>query len=230
LSHCRQLAVAKKRSYTELNARRLARHKKTLRKLAIQQLEMQRFEFEKLGDDRAILSAINVCAAKSIPLPTWLANAFTKKFRDVKAFKYSSWDAAFGSPYSWGKKGKRGAGAKRQARRVHRELEIPVWLKIRELGANGVKTTDGDIFKKAADELRAAAKAKGTSHLTASTVKRVYYDCNLESLDQLMSSVEILRRFGGEADARAWVEAYFEEHPYREVAIALVLNSQKFEK
>src|SRR5262249_47809549 len=103
---------------------------------------MKRFEFEERGDDRAILSALNLCALNKIPLPTWLANAFTKKFRDVEAFKYSSWDAAFGLPYSWGsKKGKRGAGAKKQARQIYRELEIPVWLKVRELAARGVKTT-----------------------------------------------------------------------------------------
>jgi hypothetical protein len=143
------LTVREKKS---AGARARAKRKKALRDIAITTLDMQRFEFEERGDDRAILSAVNLCAVNNISLPTWLANAFTKKFRDVEAFKYSSWDAAFGRPYSLGSKtGKRGAGAKRQARQVHKELEIPVWLKIRELAAMGIKTTDDLIFRQAAD-------------------------------------------------------------------------------
>jgi hypothetical protein len=219
------------REKKSVGARVRAKVKKELRDIAIKTLDMKRFEFEERGDDRAILSAINLCAVNNIPFPTWLANAFTKKFRDVEAFKYSSWDAAFGRPYSWGsKKGKRGAGAKKQARQVHKELEIPVWLKIRELATRGIKTTDDVIFRRAADELKAAVGTKRTSYLTTSTVKRVYYDSNHESLDRMISTMAMVRELSGEADARAWVEDYFEQHPYREVAIALVLNSQKFGK
>lgn len=218
--------VAKK-SLAEITARANANYKKNLYDVAIKVLEMQRYEFEKLGDKMAILSAIDVCAVNNIPLPTWLANAFAKKFCDVKAFKYSSWEEAFDPPHP--KKGKRGAGPKVKARQAHKELEIPVWLKIRELRGRGVKTTDNEIFKQAAKELKAAAGVKKTSYLTPAAVKRVYY-ANERDYEWLISIIALFRRLGGEVEAKALVEAHFEQHPYREVAIALFLNSQKFEK
>jgi hypothetical protein len=229
---CGACAVAnKEKSVTDIVERVLTKRKKAMRDMAVEVLDMQRREFEKFGDERVILSGINLCAAHNIPLPAWLARAFTKKFRDVKAFKYSSWDAALGSPHSQGpRQGKRGAGPKKKARQAYKELEIPVWLKVRELDARGIKTTDDVIFKQAANELKAPAGAKKTFHITASTVKRIYYASNHESLETLIYVVRVLRELGGEAEARAYVEAHFDEHPYRDVATNLILNSQKLQK
>jgi len=220
--------VTEKKSLAEITARVLAKRKRNLREVATEALDMQRLEFERFGDRRAIASGIYLCAAHDIPLPSWLADAFTKLFRDVKAFKYSSWDMTLGPPHSQG--GKRGAGPKQKARQAHKELEIPVWLKVRELEARGVKTTDDAVFKQAAIELKTAAGAKKTSHMLASTVKRIYYAANHESLETLIYVVKVLRQLGSEADARAYVDAYFEQHPHGKVATGLILNSQKFQK
>src|SRR5262249_50359808 len=100
---------------------------KNRRMIAIEALDMARHEFER-GDRRAILSGLNLCAANNIPIPRWLADAFAETVRDVKAFKYSSWDAALGSPHRGAKGGKRGAGPKIAARRAYKELEIPAVL------------------------------------------------------------------------------------------------------
>ena len=219
--------MTEKKSLAEITARVLAKRKRNLREVATKTLDMQRLEFERFGDRRVIASGIYLCAAHDIPLPSWLADAFTKLFRDVKAFKYSSWDMALGPPHSQG--GKRWAGPKQKARQAHKELEIPVRLKVRELEARGVKTTDDAVFKQAAIELK-AAEAKKTSHITASAVKRIYYTANHESLETLIYVVKMLRQLGSEAEARAWVDAHFEQHPHGKVATGLILNSQKFQK
>ena len=219
--------MTEKKSLAEITARVLAKSKRNLREVATETLDMQRLEFERFGDRRAIASGINLCAAHDIPLPIWLADAFTKLFRDVKSFKYSSWDMALGPPHSQG--GKRGAGPKQKARQAHKELEIPVWLKVRELEARGVKTTDDAVFKRAAIELKAAGANK-TSHITASAAKRIYYTANHESLESLVYVVKMLRQLGGEAEARAYVDAYFEQHPHGKAATGLILKFSEIPK
>ena len=170
---------------------------------------MARFEFEH-GDKRALLFAMYLCSRHGTPLPRWLADAFVKTFRDAEAFKYRSWDDAFGRP--------RLKGAKK-ARGVYKELKIPIWLKARELHAKG-QPFDDDMFHKISAEL----KIHGA---TAATVKRIYYSKNSDhkSLEGLVAVVKTLRQLGGETPARAWVRENFEEHPHREIVTDLILRN-----
>jgi hypothetical protein len=192
--------------------RALVKQRKHVRDAALEALDMARFEFEH-GDKRALLSAMYLCSRHGTPLPRWLADAFVKTFRDAKAFKYRSWDDAFGRPRPKSVK---------EARGLRKDSEPLVWLKACDLHAKG-QPLDDDMFHKISAEL----KIHGA---TAATLKRVYYNSDYKrdgykSLETFLYVVKTLRQLGCQAEAGAWTRSHFEGHRYGDILADLILNS-----
>jgi hypothetical protein len=202
------------RSIANIIARVIDQKRVHSREGSITALEMARWEYER-GSNRTIMFGVYCCAKDGLSLPPWLANAFTQMYRDVKAFKFPTWEAALGPAHDAGAKtGKRGAGAKQRARRRSLELEIPVWVKVREGLSLKKKPLDNDVFEWVSNELKLA--------VDAATVKRIYYDSDRDGLERTVYIAKLLKQLAGDAEARAFIEDHFIAHPFKTVAIDLI--------
>ena len=84
-------------------------------------LDALRSMFE-LGDRRALMDAIRVCARRAIVMPEWVQDAYIDAHDKVLNCRVSSWDEAFGAPMR--------KGAHLAAERKRRVLMPRVWNEV----------------------------------------------------------------------------------------------------
>lgn len=60
-----------------------------------------RAEYEA-GNKVALMQAIHVCGIDRIPLPDWVASAYSRCFESVRMARAKSWDDVFGKPFPKG--------------------------------------------------------------------------------------------------------------------------------
>jgi len=121
-------------------------------------LERGRRELLEENNRLVILNAMYFCLEWNEPFPGWLIDAFRQAIKDVWNLKLS-WNDAFGNPL--GKADKR--FKQREALKLHENLALPVYLKVREFQAQNKSIDFGEI-------------AKEIDGATESIAKRVYYE------------------------------------------------------
>jgi hypothetical protein len=84
-------------------------------------LDIAEQQFES-GHKAVLLMALHQCLLLNKPLPEWLRKAFIKAYEYAMGFEAKSWDDVFGRPHP--------KGAHLETRRQHRDLRIPIWLRV----------------------------------------------------------------------------------------------------
>ena len=107
------------------------------------------------GDKSALLQTLFYCLYFEIVPPHWLADAFADAFFQVTNFQANSWDDVFGKPHP--------KGAKISARRRHSEIEMSLYLRVRELSKT--EAVDTGLFERVGNEFS----------VSGSVASRLYY-------------------------------------------------------
>ena len=80
-------------------------------------------EERETGEDKYwVLTAIKICADSHLPLPDWVATAYSEAYDKIKNAEAKSWDSVFGHPYP--------KGAHLSALRKRVENAMPVWKEV----------------------------------------------------------------------------------------------------
>jgi len=107
------------------------------------------------GNRRPLLNALGFCLDYDIPIPEWLAEAFSDALSAVDSFEARSWDDVFGKPHH---------GRKIAAKGRQKKLRMLVWHRVQTLSAT--RPIDQGLFEQ-------VGKGLGISGAVA---KRLYYD------------------------------------------------------
>jgi hypothetical protein len=107
-------------------------------------LEISELETKYInGDGAALFAALRKCANHDLVMPLWVSRAFIKGYDAVLCCRANSWDEAFERPYP---KGKHLSSMKES-----REKRFPIWLRVKELRAEGATIDDG-LFERVGRE------------------------------------------------------------------------------
>lgn len=101
-------------------------------------LESLRQSYEE-GEQKALLSAIRICAAQEIPLPAWASKAYIRAYDTVLNCRVASWDDAFGRPFK--------KGLHLSALRKRRGTRLKVWLAVRQAVERDGRAIDESLFE-----------------------------------------------------------------------------------
>jgi hypothetical protein len=104
------------------------------------------------GDKRALFEALVICIGWAIHLPLWVEDEFLAAIHSLP----KSWDDVFGRPLPKGTSTKKA--------RLWREIQLPLYLRVRELHARG-DPIDDDLFERVGKKFE----------ISGSTAKRIYY-------------------------------------------------------
>lgn len=117
-------------------------------------------EYEKSGDEKIILRAVNTCVMGDFALPWWCAVAFRGGYLKITQRRAKSWDDAFGRPLP--------KGARLDVLREQPRKEWEVWIRIKEIRSEhpGTPLDRNGIFKIVGEELG----------LSSSLAEKYYYN------------------------------------------------------
>ena len=103
--------------------------------------------YKETKDGNLLLEALYLCSKRDLPIPAWCRGAYISAYEKVRFYQVqgNSWNEAFGRPYP--------KGTKLPVKREHLELNIKVYLRIREiLDSEPGTPVDNALFDRVADE------------------------------------------------------------------------------
>ncbi|HLQ13286.1 MAG TPA: hypothetical protein VK130_08580 [Steroidobacteraceae bacterium] len=119
------------------------------------------------GNNKALFTAIDLCAIHDFRLPAWVRDGFHCGYEAVNDFKLNSWDKAFGLPH--------GKHANLAAMRRRRALRFDVLMAVRALHeSDPTRYPIGDYtFGEVGKQSRFHKNGRAIS---ASTVRNLFYE------------------------------------------------------
>lgn len=112
------------------------------------------------GDSHSLLSALYTCAQHDLPMPDWVAMAFSKKYTKWCNYEYKTLDDAFETALP--------KGAHINSLRKRKRLKLLIPLEVEELKKKGM-ATDKAIFEMVSKNIPAGYAT------SPSDVEKIYY-------------------------------------------------------